>query len=62
MIISVLVAILVLCLVFGLIWWIIGLIPLPAPFGQVARVVVAVLFLIIILYELLPLINHPFLR
>jgi len=38
------------------------LIPLPAPFGQVARVVVAVLFLIIILYELLPLINHPFLR
>jgi hypothetical protein len=60
--ISVLVAILVLCLVFGLIWWIIGLIPLPAPFGQVARVVVAVLFLIIILYELLPLINHPFLR
>lgn len=60
--ISVLVAILVLCLVFSLIWWIIGLIPLPAPFGQVARVVVAVLFLIIILYELLPLINHPFLR
>ena len=60
--ISVLVTILVLCLIFGLIWWIITLIPLPAPFGQVARVVVAVLFLLIVLYELLPLINHPMLR
>ena len=60
--ISVLITILVLCIVFGLLWWIVSLLPLPAPFGQVARVVVAVLFLIIILYEFLPLIGHPLLR
>ncbi len=61
--ISVLVTILVLCLIFGLIWWIVSLLPLPPPFGQVARVVVAVIFLLIVLYELLPLVNlHPALR
>jgi len=55
--ISVLITILVLCLVFGLVWWIVTLIPLPAPFAQVARVCVAVIFLIIVLVELLPLAN-----
>ena len=60
--ISLLLTILILCLVFGLIWWIVSLLPLPAPFGQVARVVVAILFLVIVLYELLPIIGHPLLR
>jgi hypothetical protein len=61
--ISVLITILVLCLVFGLVWWIVTLIPLPAPFAQVARVCVAVIFLIIVLVELLPLANiHPLLH
>ena len=60
--ISLLLTILILCLVFGLIWWIVSLLPLPAPFGQVARVVVAILFLVIVLYELLPLIGHPLVR
>ena len=60
--ISLLLTILILCLVFGLLYWIVNLLPLPAPFGQVARVVVAILFLVIVLYELLPLIGHPLLR
>jgi hypothetical protein len=65
--ISILVTLLVLCLIFGLIWWILGLIPLPAPFARVAQVVVAVIFLIILIYMLLPFIGtagvgHPFLR
>ena len=58
--ISVLVTILVLCLIAGLIWWILTLIPLPPPFAQVARMIVAVIFLIIVIYELLPLAGlHP---
>lgn len=59
---SVLITILVLCLIFGLIWWIFTLIPLPAPFCQVARIIIAVIFLIVVIYELLPLIGHPLLR
>ena len=52
---SVLVTILIMCLIFGLIWWVITLIPLPPPFAQVARVVIAVIFCIWIIYLLLPL-------
>lgn len=63
---SILVTILVMCLIFGLIWWIISLIPLPAPFGQVARVVIAVIFVIYLIYMLLPLagggFGHPLVR
>lgn len=62
---SILVTILVMCIIFGLIWWIISLIPLPQPFGQIARVVIAVIFCIWLIYLLLPLANgigHPLLR
>jgi hypothetical protein len=62
---SLLVTILIMCLVFGLIWWIITLIPLPAPFAQVARVVIAVIFLIWVIYLLLPMaggFGHPLVR
>jgi hypothetical protein len=64
--ISVLVTLLIYCLVFGLIWWIVSLIPLPPPFARVAQVIVAVIFLLIVIYELLPLagggLGHPLLR
>ena len=64
--ISVLVTILVMCLIFGVVWWIITLIPLPAPFGRVAQVVIAVIFLIMLIYLLLPLagggFGHPYVR
>lgn len=61
---SILVSILVMCLVFGLIWWILSLIPLPAPFAQIARVVVAVIFCIWLIYLLVPYagFGHPLLR
>jgi hypothetical protein len=65
-VIGLLVTILIMCIVFGVIWWILTLIPLPAPFGRVAQVVVAVIFLIWLLYLLLPLagagFGHPFVR
>ena len=62
-----LISILIMCLVFGLIWWIITLIPLPAPFAQVARVVIAIIFVIWLIYLLVPMIGgagfgHPFVR
>jgi hypothetical protein len=51
--ITLLIWLLFLVIIFGLVWWIITLIPLPAPFGQVAQVVVAVIFLLVLLSVLL---------
>lgn len=53
--IGLLVTVLIMCIIFGVIWWIITLIPLPPPFMQIARVVIAVIFLIWLIYLLLPL-------
>lgn len=50
--ISLLVAILVLCLVFGVILYIIRLLPIPEPFGQVATIIVA-LILVLLLIDML---------
>jgi len=52
--ISLLIDLLVLCLVFGVAYWIIGLLPLPAPFRQIALVVMALIFLLVLLNWLLP--------
>lgn len=61
---SVLVTILIMCIIFAVIWWILTLIPIPGPFLQIARVVVAVIFLIWLLYLLVPYtgFGHPLLR
>ena len=48
-----LVYLVILCIVFGLIYYIVSLLPLPAPFKNVALVVIAVIFLLIILSALL---------
>ena len=53
--IALLVHILILAIVMGLIWWIITLIPLPPPFGQVVRVVFVVICVIILICLILPL-------
>ena len=64
--ISILVTILIMCLIFGVLWWVISLIPLPAPFGQIARVVCALIVVIWLIYLLLPLagggFGHPLVR
>jgi hypothetical protein len=64
---GILVTILVMCIIFGLIWWIFTQIPLPAPFAQIARVVIVVIFVVWLLYLLVPLtgglaLGHPLLR
>jgi uncharacterized membrane protein (DUF106 family) len=59
------ITILVVCIIFALIWWILTQIPLPAPFAQIVRVVVVVIFCIWLIYELLPMaggLSHPLIR
>ena len=51
--IQLLVYILVLCLFFGLILWVIRSIPLPEPFGAVAQAVVGLILLLILIDMLL---------
>lgn len=51
--IELLISLLVLVLIFGVAWWIITLIPLPPPFHQVAQVVLALIFLLVLLGILL---------
>jgi hypothetical protein len=51
---------------YSSLWWIFSMIPLPAPFGQIARVVIVVIFCIWLIYLLVPLagggFGHPILR
>ena len=63
---SLLITILVMCIIFGLIYWIFQQIPLPAPFGRIAQVVIIVVFCIWLIYLLLPMagggFSHPYIR
>ena len=58
--ISILVTVLVMAIIFGLIWWVLSVIPLPPPFGQIARVVCVVIFCLWLIYLLLPLAGGGF--
>ena len=49
---SLLISLLVMLLIFGVVYYIIGMIPLPAPFGRIAYIVLAVIFLIVLLQML----------
>lgn len=44
-----LIALLVFCLVVGVALWLIGLLPLPSPFGMIARVVIVIIALVYLL-------------
>ena len=45
---------LIILLIFSVAYWIIGMIPVPPPFGNVIKVVLAVILLIWLIYSLLP--------
>jgi hypothetical protein len=60
--IGLLVTILILGLVFGLLYWLIGQFPLPPPFAMVAKAVMAVIIVIVILGMLFGTISLPSLR
>ncbi len=52
--IALLVDLLILILVCGLVWYIVGLLPLPAPWKQIAMVILALILVLILLGMLLP--------
>ena len=47
--VGLLVTILVLVLIGGVLWWVVSLIPLPAPFGTVVQVVLGLIFVLVLL-------------
>jgi hypothetical protein len=51
--ITLLIWLLVLVLVFGVVLYVVQLLPLPAPFGQIALAVVALIFVLLIISMLL---------
>lgn len=57
--ISMLISILILFLIFGVVGWIITLIPLPQRLKEVALVVVALIFVLIVMSYLVPIYSVP---
>ena len=51
--IDILVSVLILCLVVGLIIWVIRILPIPEPFGTVVQAIIALIFVIWLLGVLL---------
>jgi uncharacterized membrane protein len=60
--VSAVIFIIVLGLVFYLLWWLIGYVGLPEPFNKVARVLVAVVAVLILISALLGVAGHPMVR
>ena len=59
MLISILISLIILCLVVGIIFWLLTLLPVPQPFMNVIKVCVVLIFLIYILGMFGGLV-HPF--
>ena len=47
---------------FGLLWWLLSYIALPAPFDKVARVILTIAAVIILIGVLLGMAGHPLVR
>ena len=60
--IGLLVWIIIIGCIFGLLWWLIGYVGLPEPFNKVARVVVAVIAVLLLINVLLGLVGAPLVR
>lgn len=52
--------IIVVGLVVWLLWWLIGYVGLPEPFNKVARVIVAIIAVVLLINALMALVGHPF--
>lgn len=46
---NLIISLIVYLVVFGLIWWLIGMLPLPAPIGRIVRVLFIILLILMIL-------------
>ena len=53
--ISLLIYVLIMCIVLALAWWILTMLPLPDPAKRIVTVVLVVIFVIALIYLLLPL-------
>lgn len=53
--ISLLITVLMVCLIFGVVWYLVRLLPLPEPFGMVAQVVILLIFVLVLIGFLMPL-------
>lgn len=42
-------SVLIMVIIFGLLYWIVGLLPFPEPFKQIALVIIGVIFLLYLL-------------
>jgi len=52
-VITLLIWVLVLCLVFGVVFYVIQLLPLPAPFHHIAYAIIALIFVLILISMLM---------
>lgn len=52
--VSLLISFLMVLVIFGVIYYIITLIPLPAPFATIAQIVMLVIFLLVLIGYLMP--------
>ncbi len=57
-----LVWIIVIGCIFGLLWWLIGYVGLPEPFNKIARVVIAVIAVLLLINVLLGLVGQPLVK
>ena len=46
---GILINLIVYLVIFGLIWWLVSLLPLPAPVGQIVRILFIILLILIVL-------------
>lgn len=60
--ISMLVWLICVGLVFYLLWWLLGYVALPAPFDKVARVILALVAVIILINVIMSFAGHPLVR
>lgn len=60
--VSLLVTILILALIFSLVWWVLGQMPIPAPFRMVVNAILGLIAIIVLLSMLFGGINVPTLR
>lgn len=60
--IDVLIWIVILCIIFGLVYYIVTLMPLPAPFKNIAMIAILVIFLLVLLFALMGQVPMPRLR
>jgi len=60
--IGILIWIIVIGCIFGLLWWLVGYIGLPEPFNKVARVIIAVVAVLLLINILLGIAGAPLVR